>query len=305
MTSQPAPPDPYRLAPEPEHGAVEPAAADDRAPDPDPRRRPRWAPWTSVVALIAGLAAALFGALVIGAVALAFGASFDHQPPSVTIAATVVQDLCLIGAAILFARIAGRVRPSDFGLRSTRLAPAIGWAVVCWASFYVFTAAFVSIIGASPKDDQLPKELGAEDSTIAMLAVAFLVAVVAPVAEEFFFRGYFYGSLRNWRGIWPAAIGTGIVFGAIHGSSADPAFLLPLAFFGFALCLLYEKTGSLYPGIAVHCANNCVAFGATQGWTWQIPVLLAGALVVIAAVALGVRHVWRSGPPAPAPAPAA
>ena len=297
MSTEPAPHDPYLVLPDPPEV--------ERRADGDGPRRPRWAPWTSVVALIAGLAAALFGALVIGAVAYAFGADFKHQPPSVTIAATVVQDLCLIGAAILFARIAGRVNPADFGLRSTRLLPAVGWAVLAWTSFYVFTAAFVAIIGANPKDDQLPKELGADDSTLALVAVAILVAVVAPVAEEFFFRGYFYRSLRNWRGIWPAAVGTGIVFGAIHGSSADPAFLLPLAFFGFALCLLYEKTGSLYPCIALHCANNSVAFGATQGWTWQIAVLLAAALLVIGLVALGVRHVWSSGPPAAAPAPAA
>jgi uncharacterized protein len=300
MTTEPAPRDPYPGMPAP---PPEDEPRDDGGPDG--RRRPRWAPWTSVVALVAGLAAALFGALVIGAVALAFGADFKDQPPAVTIAATVVQDLCLIGAAILFARMGGRLSPADFGLRPTRLLPAIGWALLAWASFYVFTAAFVTIIGANPNDDQLPKELGADESTLALLAVAFLVAVVAPVAEEFFFRGYFYGSLRNWRGVWPAAIGTGIVFGAIHGSSADPAFLLPLAFFGFALCLLYEKTGSLYPGIAVHCANNSIAFGATQGWSWQIPVLLACALAVIACVALGVRHVWSTGPPAAAPAPAA
>jgi membrane protease YdiL (CAAX protease family) len=305
MTTEPAPPDPYPAVPMP---PAAPASAEDEARadvGPDGRRRPRWAPWTSVVALIAGLAAALFGALVIGALALAFGADFKHQPPSVTIAATVVQDLCLIGAAILFARFTGRVSPGDFGLRPTRLLPAIGWAVLAWASFYVFTAVFIAIIGANPNDDQLPKELGADESTLALLAVAFLVTVVAPVAEEFFFRGYFYGSLRNWRGMWPAAIGTGIVFGAIHGSSADPAFLLPLAFFGFSLCLLYEKTGSLYPGIAVHCANNTIAFGATQHWTWQIPVLLVCALSVIACVALGVRHVWSSDPPAAAPAAAA
>jgi uncharacterized protein len=302
MTTEPASPDPYPGVPVPPASPADEPRADV---GPDGRRRPRWAPWTSVVALIAGLAAALFGALVIGAVALAFGADFKHQPPSVTIAATVVQDLCLIGAALLFARFTGRVSPGDFGLRSTRLLPAIGWAVLAWTSFYVFTAAFVAIIGANPNDDQLPKELGADESTLALLAVAFLVTVVAPVAEEFFFRGYFYGSLRNWRGMWPAAIATGVVFGAIHGSSADAAFLLPLAFFGFSLCLLYEKTGSLYPGIAVHCANNTVAFGATQHWSWQIPVLLVCALAVITCVALAVRHLWSAGPPAPAPVAAA
>jgi membrane protease YdiL (CAAX protease family) len=257
-----------------------------------------------VVALVAGLAAALFGALVLGVIAVAFGADFKDQPPTVTILATVVQDLCLIGSALLFARMSGRLRPGDFGLRPTRLWPAVGWAVLAWAAFYVFTAAFVALVGANPKDDQLPKELGADRSTAAMLAVAFLVAVVAPIAEEFFFRGYFFTALRNWRGLWPAAIGTGVVFGVIHGSSADPAFLLPLAFFGFALCMLYERTGSLYPCIALHCANNSVAYGATQGWTWQIPVLLVSALAVIGLVALLVRQMWTPRPPAPAPAAA-
>jgi uncharacterized protein len=291
MTTEPAPPEHFLDAPELPAGV-------------EPRRRPRWAPWTSVVALVAGLAAAVFGALVIGVVGVAFGADFENQPPTVAIAATVVQDVCLIGSALLFARMSGRLRPGDFGLRPTRLKPAIGWAVLAWGAFYVFTAAFVAIIGAHPTDDQLPKELGVDRSTAAMVAVAFLVAVVAPVAEEFFFRGYFFSALRNWRGLWPAAVGTGVVFGAIHGSSADPAFLVPLAFFGFSLCLLYERTGSLYPCIAVHCANNSVAFGATQHWTWQIAVLFVSALAVIAVVALVVRQKWSPRPPAPAPAAA-
>jgi|1186.fasta_scaffold55538_1 membrane protease YdiL (CAAX protease family) len=292
MTTEPAPQPQFLEAPELPDGVQR-------------RRQPRWAPWMSVAALVAGFAGALFGALVLGVIAVAFGADFGDQPASVQILATIVQDLCLIASAILFARISGSVSPADFGLRPTRLRSAIGWAVLTWASFYVFTAAFVALVGASPNDDQLPKELGVDDSTVAMLAVAFLVAVVAPVAEEFFFRGFFFTALKNWRGLWPAAILTGLVFGAIHGSSADVAFLLPLAFFGFSLCLLYEKTGSLYPGIAVHCANNSIAFGATQDWTWQIPVLLVSSLAVIGLVALTVRAVWSPAPPAAAPAPAA
>src|SRR3954471_12992027 len=293
MTTEPAPQPQFLEAPELPDGVQR-------------RRQPRWAPWMSVAALVAGFAGALFGALLLGVIAVAFGANFDDQPASVQILATIVQDLCLIGSAILFARMAGRVRPADFGLRPTRVLPAIGWAVLAWLSFYVFTAAFVALVGASPNEDQLPKELGVDDSTAALVAVAFLVAVVAPMSEEFFFRGFFFTALKNWKGLWPAALITGLVFGAIHGSSADIAFLLPLAFFGFSLCMLYEKTGSLYPGIAVHCANNSVAFGATQDWTWQIPVLLVCSLVVIGFVALAVRAIWSPPhPPAAAPAAAA
>ena len=287
-----------------EHVSPDFYEAPEAPPGVEVQRPPRWPPWTAVVALIAGLAAALFGALVIGVVAVAFGANFNDQPPAVTITATVVQDLCLIGSAVLFARMYGRFSPADFGLRPTRLWPAIGWAALGWVAFLVFTAAFVAIIGGSPNDDKLPQELGVDDSTAAMLAVAFLVSVVAPVSEEFFFRGYFFTALRNWRGLWPAAIGTGIVFGAIHGSSADPAFLLPLAFFGFVLCLIYARTRSLYPCIALHCANNSVAFGTSQHWTWQIAVLFGGSIAVIGLGAYAVRQMWSPRPPAPAPAAA-
>jgi CAAX protease family protein len=266
------------------------------------RARPestRWKPWMAWAALVAAFAGALFGALVIGAIGSAAGSSFTDPSPAVSISATIVQDLSFVGAALLFAGIASRPMPEQFGLRPTRFWPAVGWIAAAFAAFYVFTLVWVSILGVSPDDTKLPDELGVKDSTFALLAVAFLVAVVAPMAEEFFFRGFFFGALRNWKGPWPAAVLTGLVFGAIHVGSAEAAFLLPLAFFGFTLCLLRERTGSLYPGIALHSINNSLAFGVSQHWGWEIPVLSACALGLISLVALAVRARWT---PAPAPA---
>jgi uncharacterized protein len=261
--------------------------------------RPRWKPWMAWAALVAAFGGALAGALVIGAIGAAAGSSFADPSPAVSISATIVQDLSFIAAALLFAGIAGRPLPEQFGLRPTRFWPAVGWIATAFAAFYAFTLVWVSILGVSPDDTKLPDELGVKDSTFALLAVAFLVAVVAPIAEEFFFRGFFFGALRNWKGPWPAAIITGVVFGAIHLGSAEAAFLLPLAFFGFALCLLRERTGSLYPGIALHCMNNSLAFGVSQHWGWEIAALFLCALTIISLVALAVRARWT---PAPAPA---
>jgi hypothetical protein len=112
------------------------------------------------------------------------------------------------------------------------------------------------------------------------------------MAEEFFFRGFFFAALRNWKGMWPAAVITGLVFGAIHVGSADAALLPPLAFFGFVLCVLRERTGSLLPCIVLHCANNSLAFGVSQDWSWQIPVLFLSALALITLTALTVRARW-------------
>jgi membrane protease YdiL (CAAX protease family) len=264
-----------------------------------PPERQRWKPWMAWAALVAAFAGALMGALIIGVIGSAAGSSFTDPSPAVSISATIVQDLSFIGAALLFAGIVARPLPEQFGLRRTRFWPAVGWIAAAFAAFYVFTLVWVSILGVSPDDTKLPDELGVKDSTFALLAVAFLVSVVAPMAEEFFFRGFFYGALRNWKGPWPAAILTGLVFGAIHVGSAEAAFLLPLGFFGFALCLLRERTGSLYPGIALHCMNNSLAFGVSQHWGWEIPVLFACALALIALVGLAVRARWT---PAPAPA---
>jgi uncharacterized protein len=283
------PPPSFGVAPELPEGV-------ERPPKPG---GPPWKPWMAWAALVAAFAGALVGALVIGVIGSAAGSSFAHPSPAVNISATIVQDLAFVGAALLFASISGRPLPEQFGLRPTAFWPAVGWMAAAFAAFYVFTLVWVSILGVSPDDTKLPDELGVKDSTVALLAVAFLVAVVAPMAEEFFFRGFFFGALRNWKGPWPAAVITGLVFGSIHVGSAEAAFLLPLAFFGFSLCLLRERTGSLYPGIALHCANNSLAFGVSQHWGWEIPVLFASALGLISLVGLAVRARWT---PAPAPA---
>jgi uncharacterized protein len=257
-------------------------------PEGLPERTPAWAPWTAPVALIAGFAIAVFAYIVIGAIAAAAGADPNHLPSGVDIAATVIQDAALIGSAVIFARMVGRARPAQFGLRPTGLKPAVGWVALTWFGFFLFSVVWVAALGITEKDD-LPDQLGADKSTVALVAVALLVCVVAPVAEELFFRGYFFTALRNWKGVWPAAILTGLVFGAIHAGSAPVGYLVPLAVLGFGLCLLYWKTGSLYPCIALHALNNSLAFGVTQHWNWQIPPLMLGSLGIVGLLMLAVR----------------
>jgi hypothetical protein len=263
---------------------------------------PQWKAWTAWVALVGGFAAAIAGALIIGIGAAIWGASLEDPPPSVNILATVVQDLCLMGAAVLMARIAAPPRPWDFGLRPARFWPAVGWIAALLVSFFMATAAWVALLGIDTPDEALPKELGADDSTLALVAVTILVCIVAPLAEEFFFRGYFFTALRSWHGIWPAAVITGLVFGAIHAGSSDPAFLVPLGLLGMGLCLLYVRTGSLYPCVAAHAINNSIAFGVARDWGLGGTVaLMAGALLTLTAIFVLVRSI--SGPPPPRLAP--
>jgi membrane protease YdiL (CAAX protease family) len=152
-----------------------------------------------------------------------------------------------------------------------------------YIGFVVFAGIWSQIIDLGEAEDQL-ENLGVDDSDAALIFGALLVCIVAPIVEEFFFRGFFYAAMRNATGPWIAALITGAIFGGIHYGSADAGALVPLAIFGIGLCLLYEWTGSLYPCIALHAINNCLAFGYAVDWTWEIPVLLIASLAACAAL---------------------
>lgn len=278
MTSVDAPPHP---AP-PEH----PERPSGAVP-----RRPSWSPWTAPIALVVALVAANVAYLLIAGVGAGVGADFARPPASVKISATIAQDICFVAVALLFARLAEYPLPEQFGLRrpAIRLRNVIGWMALAYVAQLVVSAVWLHAIGQAHTKDKIVDQLGAGDSTAALVAITFLVVVCAPIAEELLFRGYFFGALRR-IGFVPAAVITGAAFGAVHVAGSPIAFLLPLAVFGALLCLVRERTGSLYPCVGVHCFNNALALSSLEHWSWQIPLVLVGAPAAIAAILwTGVR----------------
>jgi uncharacterized protein len=82
-----------------------------------------------------------------------------------------------------------------------------------------------------------------------------VVAVVAPVFEEFMYRGVGYGLLER-LGTGTAIVVTGLLFGLAHGY----VYVLPLfVTYGLMLGWLRSRTGSIYPGMLVHGATNAAA----------------------------------------------
>ena len=268
-----------------------------------PGRRQRgargWPALIAWLALVAGFAVTIFVSIVVVGAAGDAGTDADGDiRPGLSIGLTVFQSVALFAAALFFARRVSRPRAQDFGLCAPRqLRRAVGLLLAVWGAFFLFAAIWAIALKLDEKSD-LPERLGADLSTPNLLVVTFLVCVVAPVGEELFFRGFFFGALRNWRGAWPAAIITGLTFGAIHLGSAPVGQLVPLAAFGMGLCMLYHWTGSLYLPIALHALNNAIAFGAgEEGWQWWLVLLtMAGAVVVSLTVAVAIRGLLGSGP---------
>ena len=85
------------------------------------------------------------------------------------------------------------------------------------------------------------------------LILFVLLVVLAPIAEEMFFRGFLFRLIRC-RCSGLATVGsTAFAFAVLHGS---PAVLPWLVFMGVVFGVVVEQTGSLYSSIMLHAMVN-------------------------------------------------
>lgn len=264
-------------------------------PRPPQDDQPSWPLWTAPAAVALGFVVGEVLTAIVAVIGHLGGSSLSNPPPAVLLIGNFVFDLAFVGSAIYIAGRRGRPSAGQFGYRRIPLGWGVGAVLAAGLSYYILGDLYVSLLHLSGQE-KLPKELGVGNSTAALACAGVFVIVVAPIAEEFFFRGFLFGVLRGWRirlgrhelGPWVAAIITGILFGLAHGGSAPSQYLVPLGFLGFVLCLVRWRTGSLYPCMALHSLNNSLSLGINQLHWSAIGVLgLIGAgLLAIAALTL-------------------
>jgi uncharacterized protein len=232
---------------------VQPAASEEQT-------RPPWPWWYGPLGFICG---AVCGFISAGIVWAAMGVDEGTESPGAIVAGTVLLDGSLVGSALLFASFVRPPRAWHFGLRRSRFWPAVGWAALGMVSFLVFAAVYQALLNPH-LDQSVAKDLGADQSTAGLIVAGVMIICVAPFAEEFFFRGFFYGALRTRFSVLAAAAIDGALFGLIHFEGGSDGLLIvpPLAFLGFVFCLVYERTRTLYATIALHSVNNAIAYAA-------------------------------------------
>jgi len=264
-------------------------------PAPAAEQAPRWpasfALWSFLVATFT-----LF--VLLGILSAITGTEpGEERSAAQIVAGTLLQALAFAGAAVLFASFVARPRAWQFGLRPTALWPAVGWATLGLVTFYVFAAVYGAVV---PDVEQtVTEDLGADQGTLGLIVAGCVVMIVAPLAEEFFFRGFFYRALRSRFAVPVAAALDGLVFGLLHYNFQGAEGLLlvpPLALLGVIFCLVYERTGSLWPVVAMHAFNNAVAYAVQADDGWKVSVVV-GPLMLLAAAVLP-----RVLPPGPVPA---
>jgi hypothetical protein len=236
---------------------------DDLRPPPPPvpelhpsdvAPEPTEVPWRAREAFLIGLISLItgffFAMLIIATVE-------DHEVE--TLLATIAFELGTAGWTLIWLKVKYdrglsslkfRIRKDDIGLGV--MAAIIGMAAVALVS-QVVSQVLETILDRSIKGpEQLPAGLsGGLEVALAVVAVA----LVAPVAEEMFFRGFLYQALRKWKGPSKGAAISAFFFALAHFS---PIILPGLFALGFVFAHVFERQDSLGASMIAHATYNGV-----------------------------------------------
>ena len=232
---------------------------------PRPPERPdvtkaTWRWWEALVVFVI--------AVVVGGVLSApfLGADSEHIQE---LAPALLFELALGGTAFLWLWFLHRRSLSAIGLperpaREIGIGALAGVVIYAVGVFLIGTLVVMILQQASSQDVDSPSQLPEHLRNLEILLAAMTVLIAAPVAEEFFFRGFLFRGLRARLSFVPSASFSSIAFGLVHyqGGAWQDAWLLPIVMFfvGFGLAWLYERRRNIVANIAAHAAFNVIGF---------------------------------------------
>ena len=110
--------------------------------------------------------------------------------------------------------------------------------------------------GGENASQELVRFLALPGLGFAKVVLAFSAVCIAPVLEEFIFRGFIYGVVRQYAGPFIGLLVNATIFAGIHQNTPSFGGLFVLA---ACLTLAYEWTGSLYVPITMHALFNLLS----------------------------------------------
>lgn len=209
-----------------------------------------WTPWDAAVVFVIWLATTI----VIGALA-----GERLKEPSQGLLLLFVPSLVLGGSTLLWVRasseggvkqLMGTRHPSIRDVGAGLIYGIVG-AVVLTFGFGLALRMLFDVLGLRiPPVQQDLRQLASGSSAPFAIVV---IALVAPIAEELFFRGMLFQAFERWLGVWPSAALSAAVFGAVHGEW----FVFVITFlFGIYLALIFRRRGTIVTPIVAHMLFN-------------------------------------------------
>jgi len=180
-------------------------------------------------------------------------------------------------------------------------------AQVLWLSFLGVLLAAPMTLGAELLDKIMhPQWSAAQPFGLAVsapgvfLLTALKSALLVPVLEELFFRGYLLGALERF-GKWRAALISALCFAAVHmgGKGGSEYVCVMYAAMGLLLAALRLRMTSLFAPILVHGCYNLTLIMLSRlgiGWFFENLTLISCVLRLglCAAFVYCLRRAWQA-----------
>lgn len=217
------------------------------------RSHPPWSLWDAFFGLVLVFVINNVLAFIIGRLGLPWSRL------TIFALASVVQVFCFIGVVFYYVLVKYRSHLEAIGLKVKGLGKIISTGL--GGGFFVFLSVILSgqlveRYVMTPAELQPFAQLVLSVETLPQLLVLFVIgAILAPLGEEIYFRGFFYSALRAYFNVPIALVLSGAIFGILH---FDLARFFPLAVGGIGLAWLYERTGSVYTPFIAHSLWNFI-----------------------------------------------
>ena len=243
----------------------------DLEPISKPEGRPL-AAWTLFQSLgIFLLGNVLIGQALVGAIVLfLFGTVTVPTDGANTpiLVASLFTDLAMVGTILLWLRLRHEPIVALIGvpapgrwLREVGIGVAFGVVLYLVVAFGVSSAVAWLLERVFSHPIVTPRQLSPDLSSSAKVLAAVLAIVIAPPAEELFFRGVLFRGLRDRRGFAIAAGVSAVAFGLAHWTGewrGALVLVLSMVVTGLGLAFLYDRRKNLVASIAAHATFNII-----------------------------------------------
>lgn len=174
----------------------------------------------------------------------------------------VVQLSFLLPVIIIFAWRKINWRAIGFGrFELSTLAIGCGLLIAGYALILLHNG-ILMLLKIETQGEQISQLFGGLNSPLWFFGVG---AILAPLVEEIFFRGFLFQGFRARYGWGRGLLLSSAIFGAAH---LDPVALIPTFILGCLLAYLYQRSNSIWPGVFFHVFINslglCTAYLVTQ-----------------------------------------
>jgi hypothetical protein len=219
---------------------------------------PRWGMPDILLGLLAWLLLQIAGVLAISL--------FTSDAAVLSIGGLAASWVGMVGYLVFISRRKGyRSLAVDFGFRFQWIDPVLGFGI---GLATLFASAIVRVIIASlfseAPEGNAERIFGAvQDNKVALVVLALMAAIGAPLVEELFFRGLALRAISRRLGDVAAVLGSSLIFAVLHFQGGTTASVLGLflgiLIYGLVFAVTARLSGRLGPSVFAHMTINGLA----------------------------------------------